>query len=634
MWSGLYSHNTGVFTTATGIYYNYIRMGKKDQQLYSLADQWQGPYEFDLARKAGLAHTPIPAASQPYAGQSASIRIGWDDTNYIYTSAGRGDGSVGVAGADDLQAFTGDAWCWLPQFGVKVSYHGKYQNGAGQTNTSGRFSVDDPNGALARAKTTRFVRPGITDYYCTTDDYQDHYHYPMCEFSGANPGDGDGAVGVATYYDYDRDCVSATWAGGILTVTLAGDVGYTRDGSFFQEDLVNGEEIVLDGFTPTAINGIYTVSSVNVGAKQFTVNLAVNPGATTVVGKAYPKKFFSEQRHLKHMLQTLSNYSDTDSFLLNYCPRMPHGSLSHDGFGADDETLERRYFINGVYAVTQGQALRWNGVSGAVSPATYAPDLTALRYKMFQNRMCMLASADDVIKTMLDTLDARFGTDGYIVIFLSDNGYQYGEKLYSNPTNGTGVQEDAAQVWSNIGGNVYPYDGSLRIPYFMRHPAYPAQNYEEPCWVGDTALTLMDIFGERYDGLKTHHAHTKRDGYSLIRLLNNPGDPVHDRAIAIRGIYHILSVNAASYKTGIGICTRNHRKFIKRYDNDAERERHDMTRNPSSPYGASTDWETTNLDSGVGDSISNQLSVWTDDMKVCRFDAITQTSNVRTARVV
>jgi hypothetical protein len=103
--TGLYRHNHGVNNTTVGTYYTNCRRGTRNAQLYSGTNQWEGPWEFDLAAKAGLASTPVAAASQPYVGQTSSVRNGYSTTTGTYTGTiGRGDGAVGVAGDDDLQA--------------------------------------------------------------------------------------------------------------------------------------------------------------------------------------------------------------------------------------------------------------------------------------------------------------------------------------------------------------------------------------------------------------------------------------------------------------------------------------------------------------------------------------------------
>ena len=55
-----------------------------------------------------------------------------------------------------------------------------------------------------------------------------------------------------------------------------------------------------------------------------------------------------------------------------------------------------------------------------------------------------------------------------------------------------------------------------------------------PITGADLPLTILDIFGNwtGLESLKTHHAHTKRDGVSILRLVNSAvGDSIRDRAL-------------------------------------------------------------------------------------------------------
>ncbi|MCE9564159.1 MAG: Ig-like domain-containing protein [Planctomycetes bacterium] len=61
------------------------------------------------------------------------------------------------------------------------------------------------------------------------------------------------------------------WAGGVVTVTVA---------NTFQP----GDTVTIAGFTPAGYNGTFTITSAT--AANFTYNLAVNPGAATVLGTA------------------------------------------------------------------------------------------------------------------------------------------------------------------------------------------------------------------------------------------------------------------------------------------------------------------------------------------------------------
>jgi hypothetical protein len=64
----------------------------------------------------------------------------------------------------------------------------------------------------------------------------------------------------------------------------------------------------------------------------------------------------------------------------------------------------------------------------------------------------------------------------------------------------------------------------------------------------------------------------------------------------------------------------------------------DYVTGTASPFGASTDWETTNLDTltngtGTPDPISSTLTGYIDALQTCRYNPSTDTNNCRDARL-
>ncbi len=85
----------------------------------------------------------------------------------------------------------------------------------------------------------------------------------------------------------------------------------------------------------------------------------------------------------------------------------------------------------------------------------------------------LLRSVDDAIRSLVDTIAARGELDRTVIVFLTDNGYEFG--------------------LHRLEGKRYPYEPSIRLPFAIRTPWSVAR--ADPTLVSnvDLASTISDL---------------------------------------------------------------------------------------------------------------------------------------------
>lgn len=591
--TGMYSRNHGIGPdNSTDDYYDFYRQGKKQAAAGSgtsaRAARWIGPWEFDCAKRAGLAETPVSPAAQ-------ASTLGTCGTRTVTGHGIARGNSTNLQPAetttpDDLQAFTGSLANWLSENGVRCGLVGKYQNAYADT-TDNRYTT--------AASQYLFVPPGWNYWAALVGDdssynggAQDHWRVHTCEYQGTNPGDGTGATGTEVAYRYDLPITSITWASGTATVTV--DSTLSRP-----HNLQIGDEVHVEGVTPTGFCS-------TVGAAGFTVTgipsaysfeyAISNPGASsgsTAVGAvmvAYPRPNYGDSVWARKAIEFVNSCRDDEPWYLYLSPDNPHQGTIGGDTPSDARERERRY----VDTVDRDGYAYWAGTYGAISPATIAANLTTERRRQWQQRQEMLASTSDAIDDVLDAVEAR-GWTNVIVVFTSDNGFQVGEQ----------EAREGAVVWDSLGGKGFVWDGSVRLPFIIRHPRW-ARNVTTPQLVchADVPLTVLDWFG-----LTSHHAHTKRDGYSIQRLLADRTDPVNGRAqLVTRGDYYQGRAQA--------IIDSSLKKLVRVEANNSLRQLFDRS--------TDTDYEMTDIASTNSAKVT-ELAGRLDNLRDCRWNGTTNT---------
>jgi arylsulfatase A-like enzyme len=135
--------------------------------------------------------------------------------------------------------------------------------------------------------------------------------------------------------------------------------------------------------------------------------------------------------------------------------------------------------------------------------ASYNNDREMALKRFIQAYLACIASVDDHVGLILDTLDASTLKNNTIVVLTSDHGWQMGQKeyLYKN------------SLWQE----------STRIPLAIRAPgvAKPGCNCSQPVSLIDIYPTLIDLCGLP-SVTKKNAQGRPLDGHSLKPLLSNP----------------------------------------------------------------------------------------------------------------
>lgn len=190
------------------------------------------------------------------------------------------------------------------------------------------------------------------------------------------------------------------------------------------------------------------------------------------------------------------------------------------------------------------------------------PDGYTTTYRQsYARRQGMLASADDTIGVLLDACEER-GWHNVTLMVTSDNGWQQGEQDTHEETGST--------AWYQKGRI---YEGSVRAPLWIKGPDFPVKTTSHIVGsMKDLPMTVLDVFGRwgSHGGIDltpflTHHAHTKRDGRSLMRLLFDAADPEIHRAVYIfaGNGYGFDNGNTSSRNNYEGLVDENGVKFVR-----------------------------------------------------------------------
>ena len=144
-----------------------------------------------------------------------------------------------------------------------------------------------------------------------------------------------------------------------------------------------------------------------------------------------------------------------------------------------------------------------NDVRGKPGYVTSLPPVTAAERETFRRddmlERSMLRSIDDAMRAMVDTIAARGELDRTVIVFLTDNGYEFG--------------------LHRLVGKRYPYEPSIGLPFAIRAPWSLART--DPTLVSNVDLaSTISALAHVQPGLP-------QDGISLAPAL-------HGRAVAAR----------------------------------------------------------------------------------------------------
>jgi hypothetical protein len=377
IFTGMSTVNHGVGSNEPEDYYPFAREGRKQSRLVVGGTSFAcGPWERDLAKRAGLADTPV----DPLTGQGAT-------GGYASGVALRASQVLRADLNDDLQAYTGSLPCWLEEQGITVALFAKYTNALAAQWTSGAggplvgTGVGYPQGATRAsvladsawlasrlaaqgvdpvvALAERYVPPGWTYWRCLigqdasnfSGGSQNHWKFGYARFAGDNPGEGDGKECTDIVYVEYQNSVTITRSGSTATV------------AFTAHGMQPGDEFAIDSTNDAAWEGTVLIVATVPNVNSFTYTLATLPAATTAGGspKCYPRRNYGEGRWQEEAAAFITSRGDNEPWLVYYAPDNPHfGQQAPGGTTAPGVEREQRY----IGTVNENDAWCFDGVPG------------------------------------------------------------------------------------------------------------------------------------------------------------------------------------------------------------------------------------------------------------------------------
>src|SRR5690606_12907135 len=155
-----------------------------------------------------------------------------------------------------------------------------------------------------------------------------------------------------------------------------------------------------------------------------------------------------------------------------------------------------------------------------IAPEKYKkPFLDAGFDQQTAGRYGMIVNIDDNVGTLMEKMDAWGLWDNTLLIFMTDNG----QASRRGMKNGKAHPLFAAGLRAGKGS---PYEGGTRVPAFWRWKGVLAEGKDVDALTAH--VDLFDTFAE-LAGAKVPPGTQKRDGRSMVPLLENPGAPWPDR---------------------------------------------------------------------------------------------------------
>jgi N-acetylglucosamine-6-sulfatase len=163
-----------------------------------------------------------------------------------------------------------------------------------------------------------------------------------------------------------------------------------------------------------------------------------------------------------------------------------------------------------------------------------------------------LPPVDDAVQSIVDTLRATGQLHNTLILYMSDNGYMYGEH--------------------RLGGKQVPYEESIRVPMILRYDPLTSRPTRDPRMVLniDLAATFADAAGTQMPNA---------DGSSLLDLIRHPSMPGRRWFL----IEHVRQFAPSADNEGSPIptyCAVRSRRWKYVYYADGSRELYDLAHDP------------------------------------------------------
>ena len=163
---------------------------------------------------------------------------------------------------------------------------------------------------------------------------------------------------------------------------------------------------------------------------------------------------------------------------------------------------------------------------GFVSNQLNANDIACIQ-DSFRDKLESLITVDDLITDVLDALDRNGETSATVIVFVSDNGFHYGQHRIARPS------------------KTYPYEESIRVPLYIRDLSVNApRSIGLAALNNDMAPTFVDLAG----GLPAEII----DGRSLLPALGPTPPPTWRKRILIEHYFQKVVPTYAAIRSVAG----------------------------------------------------------------------------------
>jgi arylsulfatase A-like enzyme len=272
-----------------------------------------------------------------------------------------------------------------------------------------------------------------------------------------------------------------------------------------------GDDLVKDNPTddPTYVPPGWNHWQATVGKSTYRVyNYIINDNGKLISYGAAPSDYQTDvlaQRSVSFINES-KGISDAKPFFLVITPLAPHEEFGQGSYKLNygfQRTIRPAPRHQGTASnIPLPRALSFNEQDVSDKPAWLKNKISALLpehidilQKIYRDKLESLRAVDDLIGTVVSTLEQNRDLDNTVIIFTSDNGFLFGEhRLYE-------------KRWA--------YEEAIRVPLFIRAPGFSApQSVGQFALNNDLAPTIADFAGATPD--------IAMDGRSLIPLLKNP----------------------------------------------------------------------------------------------------------------
>lgn len=235
----------------------------------------------------------------------------------------------------------------------------------------------------------------------------------------------------------------------------------------------------------------------------------INDNGTLVRHGTAPADYQTDvfARRARQFIEDADSSDDAKPFFLLVAPTAPHLELPEPVLGGCSDTEwansirpAPRHVGTLPATVQVPRPTNFNESDLRDKPSWFQrlPALTTLDVgclqRQYRDRLTSLRAVDDLVGTLVATLQRLDEWSRTVFIFTSDNGWFYGQHRLTD--------------------KVLGYEESIRVPLYIRAPGFPPQTTTRAALNNDLASTVADFAGVE-PGLRV-------DGRSLLPLMRDP----------------------------------------------------------------------------------------------------------------